>query len=271
MAMNASPRLRFFGVAAYELIDTAGRHILIDPFLDDCPGCPVRSDQLERVDVVLVSHAAVDHLGDTEKIARRTGCPIICGGEVKAYLMARGVPGTQIRATTWGIKVRVSDVDVQPIECHHWSQIKMPDGTFASGVPMAFVVDLGNGHRFYHYGDTAIFSDMKLQGELYRPTIGAIGIANPMEILHRFPMPGQMLTGEMSPGEGLLAAQWLGLKTVLPCHYITPDGNADLAEFQRLHAEAKSRGEKVPESIVLRPGEWLELEDAPKRTIQNPQ
>jgi L-ascorbate metabolism protein UlaG (beta-lactamase superfamily) len=252
------PKLRFFGVAAYELIHSNGRRILIDPFLDDCPSNPVKSDDLDRVDLVVVSHAAFDHLGDTEKIAKKHGCPVICGGEVKAFLMANGIPATQIRATTWGIKVRVADVDVQPVECHHWSQIRMPDGTFASGVPMAFVIDLGDGQRFYHYGDTAIFSDMKLQAELYRPTIGALGIANPLEVLHRFPMPGEMLTGELSPREGILAAQWLGLKTVLPCHYINPDSNPDLQEFQRRHAEAKARGEKLPESIVLRPGDWLD-------------
>jgi L-ascorbate metabolism protein UlaG (beta-lactamase superfamily) len=254
-----SPKLRFFGVAAYELVDSLGQHILIDPFLDECPGNPVKSDQLERVDLVVVSHAAIDHLGDTEKIARKHGCPVICGGEVKAYLTAKGIPGEQIRATTWGIKVRVAGIDVQPVECHHWSQIKMPDGTFASGVPMAFVLYVDDGIRFYHYGDTALFSDMKLQGELYQPTIGAIGIANPQEILHRFPMPGEMLTGEMSPREGLLAAQWLGLKTVLPCHYINPDTNDDLKEFQRLHAEARKRGDSVPQSIVLKPGDWLDL------------
>src|SRR4030095_15404075 len=175
------PRLRFFGVAAYELIHQNGRRILVDPFLDDCPGNPVPSRELERVDLVIVSHAAADHLGDTEAIARTHGCPIICGGEVRAYLGARGIPKTKIRATTWGIKVHVADVDVQPVECHHWSQITMPDGTLASGVPMAFVIDLVAGHRFYHYGDTAIFSDMKLQAELYRPTLGAIGVANPTE------------------------------------------------------------------------------------------
>src|SRR6185312_14415084 len=135
------------------------------------------------------------------------------------------------RATTWGIKVRVAGVDIQPVECHHWSQIAMPNGTLCSGVPMAFVIDLGQGHRFYHYGDTALFSDMKLQRELYAPTIGAIGIANPREILHRNPMPGEMLTGELSPREGLMAAQWLGLATVLPCHYIQPDGDPDVAAF----------------------------------------
>jgi L-ascorbate metabolism protein UlaG (beta-lactamase superfamily) len=258
-----NPSLRFFGVAAYELIHANGRRILVDPFLDDCPGNPVPSDRLDKVDLIVVSHAAIDHLGDTEKIARQHGCPVICGGEVKAYLMARGIPGTQIRATTWGIKVRVADVDVQPVECHHWSQIRMPDGALVSGVPMAFVIDLGGGHRFYHYGDTAIFSDMKLQGELYQPTIGALGIANPLEILHRFPMPGEMVTGELSPREGILAAQWLGLKTILPCHYIDPDTNPDLQEFQRLHAAARARGDAIGESVVLKPGDWMELKHAP--------
>jgi L-ascorbate metabolism protein UlaG (beta-lactamase superfamily) len=250
-------RIRFFGVAAYKLVLPTGQQVLVDPFLDENPGSPIKSHQLEKVDLVVVSHAAADHLGDTEAIARRYKCPVICGGEVKAYLVAKGIPATQIRATTWGIAVEVAGVHVQPVECHHWSQIRMPDGTFASGVPMAFVIDCEPGVRFYHYGDTALFSDMKLQAELYRPTIGAIGVANPLEILDRNPMPGQMLTAEMSPREGLLAAQWLGLRTVLPCHYINADASDDLKEFQRLHAQARARGESVPESIVMHQGEWL--------------
>jgi len=252
-----STKIRFFGVAAYELITAAGQHILIDTFLDENPGSPVKSAELPRVDLILVSHAAVDHLGDTESIARRTRAPIICGGEVRAYLMDKGIPGEQIRATTWGIAVEVAGIKVQPVECHHWSQIKMPDGSFASGVPMAFIVYTDPGVRFYHYGDTAIFSDLKLQAELYQPTIGCIGIANPQEILHRYPMPGQMLTAEMSPLEGAMAAQWLQLKTVLPCHYINPDC-AEVREFERLLILAEEAGAKVPRSIVLKPGETIE-------------
>ena len=252
-----STKIRFFGVAAYELITEAGQHVIIDPFLDENPGSPVKSADLLRVDLILVSHAAVDHLGDTESIARRTGAPVICGGEVRAYLMAKGIPGEQIRATTWGIAVEVAGIKVQPLECHHWSQIKMPDGTLASGVPMAFIIHSDPGVRFYHYGDTAIFSDLKLQAELYQPTIGCIGIANPQEILHRYPMPGQMLTAEMNPREGAMAAQWLQLKTVLPCHYINPDC-AEVREFERHLAEAEEAGAKVPRSIVLKPGETIE-------------
>ena len=141
-------------------------------------GCPGPFDSFDKVDLVIVSHAAYDHLGDTEKIAKRCGCPVIAGGEVRAYLAANGVRPTQVRATVWRIRAKVAGIEVQPAECHHWSQIYTPDGTLASGVPMAFVVYADENVRFYHYGDTAIFSDMKLQAELYKPTIGAIGIAN---------------------------------------------------------------------------------------------
>lgn len=225
-------QIRFFGVAAYELITGQGQHILLDPFLDENPGSPVKSADLEQVDLVLVSHAAFDHLGDTEAIARRTGAPVVCGGEVKAYLTAKGISADQVRATTWGIAVEVAGIKVQPVECHHWSQLQMPDGTYASGVPMGFVVYADPGVRFYHYGDTAIFSDLRLIGELYQPTIGCVGITNPVEILSRIGGAGHMLSAEMSPREGALAAQWLGLDIVLPCHYINPDCE-DVREFDR--------------------------------------
>jgi L-ascorbate metabolism protein UlaG (beta-lactamase superfamily) len=262
MILAPHTRIRFHGVAAYEIVTRAGLRILCDPFLDENPGAPVRHDSFDKVDLVVVSHAAFDHLGDTDKIAMRYRCPVVCGGEVKAWLIDRGVPATQIRATTWGIRVKVAGVEVQPIECHHWSQIRLRDGAFISGVPMAFIVYADDNVRFYHYGDTAIFSDMKLQADLYRPNVGCIGIANPQEILHRNPMPGEMLTGEMSPYEGLLATQWLGLKTVLPCHYIKLDGDGDVAAYMKFHAEAKARGEAIAEPYLLRPGDWIEFDAA---------
>jgi len=258
MPLKPATRISFYGVAAYEVVSRSGQRVLFDPFFDQNPGSPVKHDGFDGVDLVIVSHAAFDHLGDTEAIARRYGCPVICGGEVKAYLAAKGIPETQLRATTWGIRVEVAGIEVQPVECHHWSQIRMPDGTFASGVPMAFVVNIDNGVRFYHYGDTAIFSDMKLQAELYRPTIGCVGIANPLEVVDRVTGPGRMLTAEMSPYEGALAAQWLGLQAVLPCHYINPD-HADVVEFERHLADFAARGETVPKSVVLKPGQAIEV------------
>ncbi len=251
-------RIRFFGVAAYEIITGSGQHVLIDPFLDENPGSPVKVDDLERVDLVLVTHGAFDHLGDTEKIARRTGALVLCGGEIKAYLMAKGIPADQIQAIVWGIAVEIAGVRVQPVESHHWSQVQMPDGSFASGVPMGFIVYADPDVRFYHYGDTALFSDLKLIGERYRPTVGCVGITQPAELMPRIGGPGRMLTGEMSPQEGLLAAQWLGLSTVLPCHYIDPSC-ADVRAFRQLADEARSRGENIPEVVVMAPGDEITL------------
>ena len=83
-------RIRFHGVATYEIINRAGQRILLDPFLDENPGAPAKSDSFDKVDLVIVSHAAFDHLGDTDKIAAKYGCPVICGGEVKAWPVHAG-------------------------------------------------------------------------------------------------------------------------------------------------------------------------------------
>jgi L-ascorbate metabolism protein UlaG (beta-lactamase superfamily) len=258
--MTAQTRIRFHGVAAYEIINSKGQRILLDPFLDQNPGALTKSGDFDKVDLVIVSHAAFDHLGDTDKIAAKYGCPVVCGGEVKAWLIDRGIPATQIRATTWGIRVKVAGIEIQPLECHHWSQIRLKDGSFISGVPMAFIVYPDEGVRFYHYGDTAIFSDLKLQAELYRPNIGCIGIANPQEILHLNPMPGEMMTGEMSPYEGALATQWLGLETVFPCHYITLEGDKDVAEYMMHHQAIAAGGGSIGDAYLLRSGDWVELD-----------
>src|SRR3569623_616922 len=140
MPLADTTRIRFLGVAAYEIVTRASKRILVDPFIDENLLSPLSHDSCDHVDLVVVSHAAYDHFGDTEAIARHYGCPVICGGEVKAYLVAKGIPPFQLRATTWGIRVRVADIEVQPVECHPWSQLKLPAGTFASAMPIAFVI-----------------------------------------------------------------------------------------------------------------------------------
>lgn len=259
-------RIRFHGVATYEIVTPGGQRVLCDPFFSENPGATVAWDSFDRVDLVIVSHAAYDHLGDADKLADRCGCPVVCGGETKAWLVDRGIPASKVMATTWGIRVRCAGIDVTPLECHHWSQIRLKDGSFISGVPMAYIVHASPGVRFYHYGDTAIFSDLKLQGELYRPNIGCIGIAIPYEILTRFPMPGEMTTAEMNAREGFLAARWLGLRTVLPCHYITPDGHPEVEAYLALDAEARAAGETgLPDPVILRCGDWIAFDAEGRR------
>lgn len=171
-------------------------------------------------------------------------------------MTAKGIPADQVRATTWGIHVEVAGIEVQPVECHHWSQIQLPNGTLASGNPVAFVVYADPSVRFNHYGDTAIFSDLKLIAELYRPTFGCIGISQPWEITPWVSRAGRFLTGEMSPREGALAAQWLGLETVLPCHYILPD-NEDMWAFDGFLDKAREQGQRAPKAVMMASREVL--------------
>jgi L-ascorbate metabolism protein UlaG (beta-lactamase superfamily) len=248
-----STSIRFLGVAGYE-VTWGDRRLLMDPFLSQSPVPPVRADELERPDVILVSHAAFDHLGDTAAIAKRTGCPVICGGEVRAMLMDAGVSGDQIRATTWGIVTEVAGIVVRPVECHHWSQGRLSDGQFVTGVPMGFIVETEPGIRLYHYGDTAIFSDLKLIAELYEPTIGLLGCAQPEELFNLVPGPGTFLTGEMSPREAALSAEYLGLTVALACHYFNHE-QADVREFLSLVGEYDTSGRRQAIAPVV--GETL--------------
>lgn len=250
--------IRFFGMAAYEIVNSQGLHIIMDPYLDDNEASPVRSDDLEQVDLVIVTHASFDHLGDTEKIARRTGAPVVCEPAIKTYLTAHGIAAEQIEAVMWGIAVEVAGIRIQPVECRHWSQVELPDGSLLSGVPMSYVVTVDPDVRFYHYGDTALFSDLRLIGELYNPTIGCLGITIPPEFASKLTRPGRWLSGEMTPQQGVLAAQWLGLDIVLPCHYLNPNSE-DVRTFERLLEEARLRGELVPECRVMQPGESIRL------------
>lgn len=172
----------------------------------------------------------------------------MCGGDTRAYLLAKGLPGNQVRATIWGVGIEVNGLRVQPVECHHASQVQMPNGSVASAPPLAFVIHADPGLRFYHHGDTALFTDMKLIGELYEPNAGCVGVGLPEEIIHRFGGPGRMTTGEMSPSEAVRAAEWLGLDTVFPCHYINPQ-SPFVREFVRL---MEGKGPRV---VALKPGE----------------
>jgi len=248
-------RIRFLGVAAYEIVSPQHR-ILIDPFLTGSPSAPCEPDDLETPDLILVTHAAPDHLGDALVIARRTRAPVVCGADVRALLMDQGLPGDQIRATVWGIRVEVGGVLVEPVECRHWSMATLSDGRIVSGVPLAFVVETEPGVRVYHYGDTAVF-DMRLIGELYKPTIGLIGCAQPRALAHFAPGAGRMVTGEQSPREAALTAEMLGVKLAVACHY-SETCDPDVQEFLRLVPEVDTTGKRV--AMAMESGQVLVID-----------
>ena len=250
-----STRLTYFGAAGYEIVGPTHR-ILIDPFLSQNPRAPCSADDLEAPDVLLVSHAAFDHYGDSAAIAKRTGAPVVCDAAVRAMLIDEGVSPDQVSATTWGIVVEAAGLTIRPVECHHWSSGMLSDGTRVVGNPIAFLFETEPGVRIYHYGDTCVF-DMRLIGELYAPTVGLLGCTVPHELAHRVPGPGRFLSGEMDADEAARVAEMLGVKIAVACHYLEAD--AEVERFLELVPKYDTTGArkalapKVGETFVVDP------------------
>jgi L-ascorbate metabolism protein UlaG (beta-lactamase superfamily) len=246
---------QFLGVGAYRITNSAGKVILLDPFLNENDVCPVKASDLEQVDLILVTHAAWDHLGDTLEIHRRFDCPVVCGGEVRHHLLRLGGNPDKIRAVCWGLQLVEAGVRVRPVASVHWSFIEYPDGSFISGPPMGFIFYPDPGIAVYHSGDTAIFSDLKLFGELYQPEIALIACSVPESgqlAKHGIPEP---YCGEMSPHEAALACQWLGVKYALGNHYSRAQGNPDVEKFVAILSRLHSDDRPVVQPVILEAGE----------------
>ena len=251
--------IRFLGTAAFEIITAGDKRILIDPYLDENKYSPYKVADLDHLDLLLVTHAAYDHLGDTLQILRRfPDLPLICGADVRGYLMHRGLDGKRLRAIPWGMMIEEDGVKIRPVYSRHWSYIQTDDGRAFSSTPLGFIVYAGDGQRIYHSGDTALYGDMKLYGELYRPTIGLINVGVPTE--HRGTAHGvpEYLTGEMDATEASMACQWLGLKYAIPCHH--DDAKLpEIIKFKNLLNEAIQKNPHAPQPIILAPGEIFSL------------
>jgi len=251
-------KIRFLGVAAFEITSSSGTVTLVDPYLNNAVS-PLRTSDLNRVDLVLVTHGAPDHLGNAVEISKKFDVPIICGAEVKAHLMKQGVRASKILPIIWGLMLDVAGIKVRSVESRHHSSITEPDGTYYSGQPMGFIIYPDKGVRIYHAGDTALFSDLKLIGQLYHPNVGLIHVTNPTVHLATHNLPNY-ITGEMSPDEAALAAQWLRLDYVIPMHFDTTEESADVRNFLNLLNKINSDNKLEIKPIVLKPGETFQLE-----------
>jgi len=253
-------KIRFLGVAAFEITNSLGNVILIDPFLDENPASPVKVADLKRVDLVLVTHLAYDHLGDAAEIVNRFHCPVICGAEVKVFLAQKGVDPTLIRTLPWGGQVNPRGIRVRAVECHHTSFRKAPNGEYLTGNPLSFILYADPGVRIYHSGDTAIFSDLKLIGELYQPNIGLMCACEiEKDYLEKLGLKDHY-GNEMNGDEGALAAIWLRLEYAIICHYLSAKNHPDIDHFFAILQNRCSDEKPYTKPLALNPGEIFEYE-----------
>jgi len=251
--------VRFMGTAAFEILSANGKRVLIDPYLDDNPVSPLKVADIDHLDLLLVTHGAVDHLGDAFALMRRIpGLTLVCGADVRGFLMKRGIESERLVAVPWGMMVEQAGIRVRPVYARHWSFIQDSDGAVFSSTPLGFIVYADDDIGIYHSGDSALYGDMKLYGELYHPRVGLINVGVPRE--HRGAAHGvdQYLTGEMTAREAAAAARWWDVEYAIPCHHDDPE-LPEIAEFRRiLEADRKSNG-KGPIPVILSPGEQFSI------------
>lgn len=259
-----SVSVRFLGTAAFEIITSEGKRVLIDPYLDDNPVSPIKVADLIPPDLVLVTHAAVDHLGDTLAILRRfPELKIVCGADVRGYLMYHGIEGERLRAIPWGMMIEEAGVRIRPVYSRHWSYIQTEDLRAFSSTPLGFIVYAGDDQRIYHTGDTALFGDMKLLADLYKPNVGLINVGVPRE--HRGSAHGvaEYLTGEMDAREAAMACEWLRLRYAIPCHHDDPR-LPEIVHFVKYLDSKRTNDPQATQPLVLAPGQCVVL---PEGTI----
>lgn len=249
-----STRITYHGTSCY-FIESPRGSLLIDPFLTGSSSADIGPDDVGEPDVILVSHAAWDHMQDAAPVALRTGAPVVCGSDTALLLREAGVPDNQIRKTIWGIRVRVSDLVIKPVFCAHWSQAVLADGSIVTGMPMAFVVETEPGVSVYHFGDSAVTKEMELIRALHRPTVGLLGVTQPWSLVA--PGGGEVVSGEMNPTEAAVAAELLGVRYAVATHY-EDASHADVKAFLDEVPRHDSSGERV--AFALEPGQTLAID-----------
>jgi len=214
--------ITFLGHAGFLLED--GKHgLAIDPFLTGNPVATRKPDSI-GCQYIALTHGHADHMGDTVAIAKANQATVIGAIEITDYVGKQGIEKTE-PANPGGRIVTDFGWVALTQACHSSSY----EGQYM-GVACGLMVHMG-GATIYHCGDTTIFGDMKMLGEIYRPTVACLPVGD------RF---------TMGPELASRAAELIKPKVAIPMHYKTwPLLTSDISAFNPAGVEVK----------VLEPGE----------------
>jgi L-ascorbate metabolism protein UlaG (beta-lactamase superfamily) len=231
MALGRDTTFTWYGHACVEVRTPGGKVVLIDPWFGN-PLSPKGADQVSACDVMLVTHGHSDHFGDALLIASRTQPDWPAIHELQLWLSRNFAHPDKLIGMNKGGTVAVAGLKVTMTTAQH-SAGDWDSNTGAPrylGEPAGFVVEVENGFRFYHAGDTAAFGDMQLIRDLYRPDLAIL------------PIGGHYTMG---PDEAGLAVELLGVKHVMPIHYGTYPILAGTPDQFRAALAARGLGDVV--------------------------
>lgn len=197
-------RITWLGHASFRVVTPAGTIALIDPWLKENPKTPESLKTFPRVDIILITHGHSDHFADVMPLARKHKPKLVAMYETASWLEAQGLPHTLPMSK--GGTQRVDDIEITMVQAIHSNSIEADGQMIYGGEPAGYIVKLPGGLTVYHAGDTTVFTDMKLIGEMYAPQLALLPI-------------GDLYT--MGPREAAMAIRLLGVKHVVPMHYGT--------------------------------------------------
>lgn len=218
---DRATEITYYGAAAFKIVTAGGKRILIDPYITDNSMCHEHIEDFLDADLILVSHGAFDHLGDTIELMKRSRAVLVCGLDVAELCQKKGIPKERVKLTIYGDQKDIDGIRIKTVDARHASSVADGEKRYY-GWPMGYVLTTEDGVRIYHTGDTSLFGDLKLIGMLYRPNILLICISRVTE----------GYACEMTPTEAALATQWVAPDIAVPMHY--PPGSDE----PRLFCEA---------------------------------
>jgi len=198
-------KITYFGHSTFSLTTPSGRVALIDPWVMSNPRCPEKLKKVPRLDAIFLSHAHSDHLGDLLELAKEHRPVIVAIFETCLWIESKGFQ-KETAPMGKGGSLGVGDFEVTMTHAFHSNAIDDRGQRIYGGEPAGLVIRMPGGFTVYHAGDTAVFGDMKLIGELYRPDVALLPIGD------RF---------TMGPREAAYAIGLLGVRHVIPMHYAT--------------------------------------------------
>ena len=251
-AQDGKVEILWLGQSATRIKTPGGKVIMIDPWLVHNPKTPAQYkdlDALGKIDLILVTHAHGDHFEDAPALAKKHNAKIIGPAGLQSTMISLNIVPAELsyRLNKGSAAMPIGDkIKIWQVHAEHDSELTWTNPetkkreTHVGGEPVGFIIELENGFRIYHMGDTGLFGDLKLIAEYYKPDLVLI------------PIGGHFT---MDPADAAYALrEWLKPRYAIPMHYgANPLGKGTPQELLRALGDAPTK------VITLAPGETTEF------------